>query len=151
MSIRANFFFSPRGHKPLPTLHDRLNPQLCLQRRRFPIPRYAKRPDVTVRSQSTTFQPRPLRTVSSRFPNTIRFGNRPPLVRMSAPAHKSLRPQCCLSAPTPSHLEGTLLRSYSMVWSLELCPDDLKQDSVVYVAEFGVVLLAKGPRTVSIQ
>ena len=35
-----------------------------------------------------------------------------------------------------------------MVWSLALCPDD---DSVVYGAEFGVVFLAKGPRTASIQ
>ena len=38
-----------------------------------------------------------------------------------------------------------------MVWSLALCPDDAKQDSVVYGAEFGVVFLAKGPRTASIQ
>ena len=39
-----------------------------------------------------------------------------------------------------------------MVWSLALCPDDAKQDSVVYGAEFGVVVfLAKGPRTASTQ
>ena len=38
-----------------------------------------------------------------------------------------------------------------MVWSLALCPDDTKQDSVVYGAEFGVGFLAKGPRTASIQ
>ena len=38
-----------------------------------------------------------------------------------------------------------------MVWSLALCPDDTKQDSVVYGAEFGVVFLAKGLRTASIQ
>ena len=38
-----------------------------------------------------------------------------------------------------------------MVWSLALCPDDTKQDSVVYGAEFVVVFLAKGPRTASIQ
>ena len=38
-----------------------------------------------------------------------------------------------------------------MVWSLALCPDDANQDPVVYDAEFGVVFLAKGPRTVSIQ
>ena len=38
-----------------------------------------------------------------------------------------------------------------MVWSLASCPDDTKQDSVVYGAEFGVVFLAKGPRTASIQ
>ena len=38
-----------------------------------------------------------------------------------------------------------------MVWSFTLCPDDTKQDSVVYGAEFGIVFLAKGPRTVSMQ
>ena len=34
-----------------------------------------------------------------------------------------------------------------MIWSLALYPDDAKQDSVVYAAEFGVVFLAEGPRT----
>ena len=38
-----------------------------------------------------------------------------------------------------------------MVWSLALRPDFTKQDSVVYGAELGVVFLAKGPRTASIQ
>ena len=38
-----------------------------------------------------------------------------------------------------------------MVWSLGLCPDDAKQDPVVYGAEFGVVFLAEGPRTASIH
>ena len=38
-----------------------------------------------------------------------------------------------------------------MVWSLALCPDGTKQDPLVYGAEFGVVFLAKGPRTASIQ
>ena len=38
-----------------------------------------------------------------------------------------------------------------MVWSLALCPDDAKQDPVVYGAEFGAVFLAKGPSTTSIQ
>ena len=38
-----------------------------------------------------------------------------------------------------------------MVWSLALCPDDAKQDLVVYGTEFGVVVLAEGPRTASIQ
>ena len=35
-----------------------------------------------------------------------------------------------------------------MVWSLALCPDDAKQDPVVYGTEFGVVFLAEGPRTI---
>ena len=38
-----------------------------------------------------------------------------------------------------------------MVWSFALCPDDTKQDPVVYGAKFSVVFLAKGPRTASIQ
>ena len=38
-----------------------------------------------------------------------------------------------------------------MVWSLALCPDDAKQDPVVYGAEFGVVFLAKGLRTASMH
>ena len=39
---------------------------------------------------SFPFPPRPLRTAPSRFPNMIRFGSRPPLIRRSVPAHKSI-------------------------------------------------------------
>ena len=39
---------------------------------------------------SFSFPPRPLRTAPSRFPKAIRFGSRPPLIRRSVPAHKSL-------------------------------------------------------------
>ena len=38
-----------------------------------------------------------------------------------------------------------------MVWPLALRPDDAKQDPVVYGTKFGVVFLAEGPRTASIQ
>ena len=38
-----------------------------------------------------------------------------------------------------------------MVQSLALCPDDAKQDPVMYGAESGVVFLTKGPQTASIQ
>ena len=38
-----------------------------------------------------------------------------------------------------------------MVWYLALRPDDAKQDPVVYGTKFGVVFLAEGPRTASIQ
>ena len=38
-----------------------------------------------------------------------------------------------------------------MVWSLALRSDVAKQDPVLYRAEFGVVFLAEGPRTASIQ
>ena len=37
---------------------------------------------------SFSFPPRRLRTAPSRFPNTIRFGSRPPLIRIKVPAHK---------------------------------------------------------------
>ena len=39
---------------------------------------------------SFSFPSHPLRTAPSRFPKTIRFGSRPPLIRRSVPAHKSL-------------------------------------------------------------
>ena len=38
-----------------------------------------------------------------------------------------------------------------MVWSLALRSDDAKQDPVVYGTKFGIVFLAEGPRTASIQ
>ena len=38
-----------------------------------------------------------------------------------------------------------------MVWSLAQCPDNAKQYPMVYDAEFGVVFVAEGPRTASIQ
>ena len=92
MSSRVYLFFPPRGHKPPPTLRDRLNPHLSLSHRRFPIPRYAKRSYVALYAIGTLFLlPAPSsRTAPSRFSNTIRFDSRPPLIRMSAPAHKSL-------------------------------------------------------------
>ena len=37
-----------------------------------------------------------------------------------------------------------------MVSSLALCPDDAKQDPMVYGVVFGVVFLAESPRTASI-
>ena len=48
MSGRVFLFLPPRGHEAPPTLRDRLNPNLSLYRHRFPIPRYAKRPDVAL-------------------------------------------------------------------------------------------------------
>ena len=38
-----------------------------------------------------------------------------------------------------------------MVWSLALRSDDAKQDPVVYGTKFGVVFLAEGSRTASIE
>ena len=45
MSIHVYLFFPPSGHEPPPTLRSCLSPHLSLQRRRLPIPRYAKPPD----------------------------------------------------------------------------------------------------------
>ena len=91
-SSRVYFFFPPRSHKPSPTFRDYLNPRLCLQRRRFPIPPMPNtRMSLCTQSvHSFSFPPRPLRTAPSRFPNMIRFGNRLPLIRIRTPAHKSL-------------------------------------------------------------
>ena len=94
-----------------------------------------------------SFPSRPLRTAPSRFPNTIFFGSRPPLIQMSAPVHKRLLVRNVLSIL--SHRVISRARLYevirSMVWSLALCPDDAKQDPMVYGAEFGVVFLEEGP------
>ena len=83
----------PRGHTPLSTVRSRLNPHLCLQRLHFPLSRHVQRPVLSLLTQfvhSFFFPLRPLRTVPSMFPNTNRFGNRPPLIWMSAPVHKRL-------------------------------------------------------------
>ena len=56
MSINSSvFLFRLRGHRPPPTLHDRLNPHPCLQRCRFPVPRYARRPDVALNAIDPLF------------------------------------------------------------------------------------------------
>ena len=101
---------------------------------------------------SFSFPPRPFRTAPSRFPKTFRFGSRPPLSRRSVPAHKRLLVHNVVSML--SHPVISWARLYEVIrWSglFALCPDDTKQDTVVYGAEFGVVFLAKGPRTASIQ
>ena len=71
---------------------------------------------------------------------------------MSVPIHKSLVVRKRrLNGFTAGYLKGTVVRGHPIVWSLALCLDDAKQDPVVYGAEFGVVFLAKGSRTVPIQ
>ena len=55
MSGRVFLFLPPRGHEPPPTLRDRLNPTPSLYRHRFPIPRYAKRPDVALYTVDSFF------------------------------------------------------------------------------------------------
>ena len=77
MSSCINLLFSPRGHEPPPTLRDRVSTHTSAFNtvRRFPVPRYAKRPDVValyaigLSVHSFSFPPCPLRTAPSRFPN----------------------------------------------------------------------------------
>ena len=67
-------------------------------------------------AHSFSFPPHPLRTAPSRFPNTIRFGSLPPLIRMSAPAHKSLVVRNVVSKL--SHLVISRARLYEVTrWS----------------------------------
>ena len=95
MSSRVNLFFPPLDHKPPPTDRDRLNPHLCLRRSRFPMPRYAKRPEVALCAIGlflllpTPSSPYCILKVSEH----IRFGNRPPLIWIRTPDHKS---QVCM-------------------------------------------------------
>ena len=46
---------------------------------------------------------------------------------------------------------GTVVRGHPRGCSLALCPDDAKQDPVLYGTEFGVAFMSKGLRTASIQ
>ena len=153
MSSHVYLLFPPRGHEPPPTLRDRLNLHLSLQRRRFPVPRCAKRPDVALDAIGPLFL---LPTPSSPY-CTLKVSEndslrQPPVVHLEERPRpqKYSRSQRRLNALTPGYLMGTVVRSRPMVWPLALCPDDTKQDSVVYSAEFGVVFLAKGPRTASV-
>ena len=155
MSGRVCLFLPPRGHEPPPTLHDRLNTNLSLYRHRFPIPRYAKRPDVALYTVGPLFL---LPTPSSSTHCALKVSEHDSLWQPPA-AHseersrpqKSSRAQRCLNALAPSYLKGTVVRGHSVVWSLALRSYDAKQDSVVYGTKFGVVFLAEGPRTASIQ
>ena len=56
----------------------------------FPVMPNARMSLCTQSVHSFSFPPRPLRTAPSRFPNMIRFGSRPPFIRKSVPAYKSL-------------------------------------------------------------
>ena len=129
MSSRVYLFCPPRGHEPPTTLRDRLNPHLSLQRRRFPIPRYAKRPDIALSAIGPLFLlPTPSsphwtlkvsKHYSPRQPPAAHSEERPR-------PQKSSRSQRCLNALTPGYLKGTVVRVHPMVWSLALCPDYAK-------------------------
>ena len=89
MSSRVNILFLPRGHEPPPCVtvstHTSASNTVAFQSPATPNAR------MSLCAQPVHFfyfPPRPLRTAPSRFPNTIRFGSRSPIIRMSAPTHK---------------------------------------------------------------
>ena len=154
MSGRVFLFLPPRGHEPPPTLRDRLNPNLSLYRHRFPIPRYAKRPDVALYTVSPFFLlPTPSSTHCALKLSEHDSFWQPPAAHSEERSRpqKSSRAQRCLNALAPGYLKGTVVRGHPVVWFLALRSDDAKQDPVVYGTKFGVVFLAEGPRTASIQ
>ena len=126
MSCRVYQFFPPRGHKPPLIFRDCLNPHLCLQHRRFPIPRYAKRPDVALYATGPPF----LVPTPSSPHCTLKFSEhgsvcQPPAVPLDERPRpqKSSRVQRCLNAITLGYLKGTDIRGHPMIWPLALCPD----------------------------
>ena len=106
-------------------------------------------------AQSFPSPPCPLRSAPSGFLNTILLGSRPPLIWISsAPAPKILVVRNVVSMLPHRVISRARLyevRDYLFAWSLVLCPDAAKQNPMVYGAELGVVLLAKDPRTASLQ
>ena len=154
MSSRVFLFFPPRGHEPPPTLRDRLNPNLSLYRHRFPIARNAKRPDVALYTVGPFFLlPTPPSTHCALKVSEHDSLWQPPAAHSEERSRpqKSSRAQRCLNALAPGNLKGTVVRGHPVVWSLALRSDDAKQDPVMSGTKFGVVFLAEGPRTASIQ
>ena len=145
----------PRGYKPPPTFRDCINLHHCLQRRHFPIPRYAKRPDVALYAMDPLFllptpsSPHCTLKVSedgSHWQPPDAYSDNPSRPQKSSPSRRRL------NALILDYLKGTVVRDHPMMWSLALCPDDAKQDPpVVYGLESGVMFLAKSPHTASIQ
>ena len=77
---------------------------------------------------SVSFPPHPLHTAPSRFPNSIRFGGRAQLIRMSTPAHKSFFVRSVVSVLSHRVISRarSVVRGHPVVWSLALCLDDVK-------------------------
>ena len=109
-------------------------------------------PDARMSLCTQSFPPRSLRTAPSRFPNVIRVGTRPPLIRISAPAHQSLLVRNVV--PMLSHPVMSRARLYEVIrWSglLRCSPLGRSKTRWCTVRSLDGVFLAKGPRTASIQ
>ena len=115
MSSRV-YFFPPRGANLRPpsvtvSTHSSAANAVAFQSPAMPNARMSL---CTQSVHSFSFPPRPLRTAPSRFPNTIRFDNRPPLIWMSAPAHKSFLVRNVVSML--SHRVISMSQLYEIIW-----------------------------------
>ena len=109
----------------------------------------ARTPLYTHLVHSSSFPPRPLRTAPSRYPNKTRFGNRPPLIWMSVPAHNGVLVPNVVSMLL--HRVISRARLYEVIrWSGLLRRAPPMRSKIRWCTawglEFEVVLLAKGPR-----
>ena len=94
---------------PPPTLLGRINPHPCLHRHRFPVPRYAKRPDAAL----NTIDPW---TLSLSHTEHDALWQPPAALSDEYPRlPKSSRVQGCRNALTSTFLEDTVVESRSMV------------------------------------
>ena len=120
MSSRVYLFFPPRDHEPPPTLRDRLNPHLSFLklRRPFPVPRYSKRPDVTLYAIGPLFllptpsSPHCILQGPSRFPQHDLLWQ-PPAGHHSDERPRPRRKKCCraqyrLNALASGYLKGLI-------------------------------------------
>ena len=116
-----------------------------------PFPRYAKRPDGALYAIDPLFLLpilfSPYCTLKVPIPNTIRFGNRPPLILVSLLSRQILLVRKVVVVISRARL-------YEVVrWSglLRCATMMAKHDPMMYDAEFGVVFLEKGPHAAFIQ
>ena len=119
MSSRVYLFFPPHDHEPSPTPHNRLNPYLSLQHRRFPTPRYAKRPDVALNAVGP---PSLLPIPSSPHYCTLKVSDydslwQPPAAHSDEHPrpHMSSRAQRCLNARTLGYVTGTVVQGHPIM------------------------------------
>ena len=115
-SLAASSFFSPHAATNLRLpFRDRLNPHPCLQRCRFQVPRYTKRPDVAL--CAIDLCPLSLLPTPPWQPSFAHSDDR------SQP-HKSSRAQACPNALAFRLLKSTVADYHPVGWSFALCPND---------------------------